>query len=98
MPLKLVTYLIKICLNSRFFITQNILEIKCSLWLRLITIFRSLSDLFRFFEAANHVANLSRLIEHFRSRFCGLASLSFNFMMDTELEEDVEESEEISGA
>ena len=64
----------------------------------MFTNFKSLSDLFRFLEATNHVANLSRLMEHFRSRFWGLASLSFSFMMDTELEEEVDESEEISGA
>ena len=65
---------------------------------RTLTSLRSLSDLFLVLEATSHVASLSRLMEHFRSRFWGLASLSLNLMMETDDDVDVDESVDISDA
>jgi hypothetical protein len=62
------------------------------------TSFKSLSDLFFVFEVTNQVASLSRLMEHFLSLFCGFASRSLNFMMETDDDDEVDESDEISGA
>jgi hypothetical protein len=62
------------------------------------TSFKSLSDLFFVFEVTNQVASLSRLMEHFLNLFCGFASRSLNFMMETDDDDEVDESDEISGA
>ena len=53
-------------------------------------------------DATSQVANLSKLMEHFRTLFCGLGNLSFSLTMETEdvveeVDEDVE-SVESSGA